>query len=112
MLRNKRRLNVAAGLLAACMAVALCPVTNAEGTSAQPLPVDITAPSAILIETNSGEVLFEKNADERMPPASVTKVMTLLLAVEAIEAGKLSLDDMVSTSENANSMGGKQIWLE
>ncbi len=112
MLGYKRRIKAAAVLLAVCMAVMLCPVVNADTANAQTLPVAITAPSAILIELNSGEVLFEKNADEVMPPASVTKIMTLLLAIEAIEQGKLGLQDMVSTSENASKMGGKQIWLE
>ena len=112
MLGYKRRIRAAAVMLAVCMALMLCPVVNADTENAQTLPVVITAPSAILIEQSSGEVLFEKNADEVMPPASVTKIMTLLLAVEAIEAGKLNLQDMVSTSENASKMGGKQIWLE
>ncbi len=109
---KKRQVRAIAVLLIACMAVMLCPVANAESKNNDALPVSITAPSAILIELNSGEVLFEKNADEVMPPASVTKIMTLLLAVEAIEQGKLGLQDMVSTSENASKMGGKQIWLE
>ena len=68
--------------------------------------------SAILIEAKTGKVLFEQNADEALPPASVTKVMTLLLVMEAIEAGKISLSDMVSASAHACSMGGSQIYLE
>ena len=68
--------------------------------------------SAILMEANTGVVLYEQNADEALPPASVTKVMTLLLVMEAIEDGKIKLDDMVSTSERAASMGGSQIFLE
>ena len=68
--------------------------------------------SAILIEANTGAVLYEQNPDEALPPASVTKVMTLLLVMEAIESGKIKLDDMVSTSERAASMGGSQIFLE
>ena len=68
--------------------------------------------SAILVEAKSGTVLFEQNADEELPPASVTKIMTLLLVMEAIESGQISLNDMVSASENACSMGGSQIYLE
>ena len=68
--------------------------------------------SAILMEASTGEVLYEMNADEALPPASVTKVMTLLLVMEAIEDGRLSLDDTVAASEHACSMGGSQIYLE
>ena len=72
---------------------------------------ELNAKSAILIEAESGRVLYEKNADERRFPASVTKVMTLLLVFEALDSGKLGLDDTVSTSEYASSMGGSQIFL-
>ncbi len=68
--------------------------------------------SVILIEASTGKVLFEQNSDEALPPASVTKIMTLLLVMEAIEEGKLSLDEMVTTSAHAASMGGSQIYLE
>ena len=68
--------------------------------------------SAILIEASTGKVLFEQNADEALPPASVTKVMTLLLVMEAIESGKISLSDTVTASAHACSMGGSQIYLE
>ena len=68
--------------------------------------------SAILIEASTGKVLFEQNADEALPPASVTKVMTLLLVMEAIEDKKISLDDTVTASAHACSMGGSQIYLE
>lgn len=72
----------------------------------------LDAKSAILVEAASGKVLYEKNADEALPPASVTKIMTLLLVMEAIDSGKIAYDDMVSTSNNAASMGGSQIYLE
>ncbi len=72
----------------------------------------ISAPSAILMEKETGRVIYEKNADERLEPASVTKVMTILLIVEAIETGKITLEDMVTTSAYAASMGGSQIYLE
>lgn len=72
----------------------------------------ITAPSAVLMETSTGKILFEKNSHDRRPCASVTKVMTLLLVFEAIDSGKLSLDDTITASEHASSMGGSDIWLE
>lgn len=72
----------------------------------------ITAPSAILMESSSGKVLFEKNPHEQRPCASITKVMTMLLVCEAIDSGKLSLDDTITASAHAASMGGSDIWLE
>ena len=68
--------------------------------------------SAILMEASSGTVLYEQNADEALPPASVTKIMTLLLIMEAIERGNVSYTDTVRASANACSMGGSQIYLE
>lgn len=76
------------------------------------MPDSLPAKSAILMEQQSGKILYEQNADEKLPPASVTKIMTLLLVMEALESGKIHLDDMVVTSEYANSMGGSQIWLK
>ncbi len=75
-------------------------------------PFDINAKSAVLMDVESGEVLYAKNADKALPPASVTKIMTLLLVMEAIDRGDISLQDMVSVSENAASMGGSQVFLE
>lgn len=71
-----------------------------------------TAKSAILIDYATGEVLYEKNADERLAPASMTKIGSMLLIMEAIDSGKLSLDNEVTISEEAASMGGSQIFLE
>ena len=68
--------------------------------------------SAILIEQNSGQILYEKNMHEQLRPASVTKVMTVLLIFEALESRQISLEDKVPCSENAASMGGSQIWLD
>lgn len=68
--------------------------------------------SAVLIEKDTGKVLFESNPHERLAPASITKIMSLLLICEAIDSGKLKLTDSVATSEHAASMGGSQIWLE
>lgn len=74
-------------------------------------PLQLDCKSAILVETNTQTVLYQKNADEALPPASVTKIMTLLLVMEAIESGKLNYTDKVRASANACSMGGSQIYL-
>lgn len=68
--------------------------------------------SAVLMEASTGKVLYEKNANEALPPASVTKIMTLLIVMEAIDNGKIKLSDMVSVSEHAASMGGSQVYLK
>ena len=83
--------------------------TASEEDSAK---VTISAPSAILMEASTGQVLYEKSADEELPPASVTKIMTLLLIFDAMASGKIKLEDEVSTSEYAASMGGSQVFLE
>lgn len=74
--------------------------------------LDLDCKSAILMDAATGTVLYEQNADEALPPASVTKIMTLLIVMEAIDAGALKLDEQVSVSKNAASMGGSQIFLE
>ena len=82
----------------------LCKVYGAEP--------QVSSPSVILMEASTGSVIYEKNADERLRPASVTKVMTLLLIFDALEAGKINLTDEVTVSEYAASMGGSQVFLE
>ncbi len=72
---------------------------------------EINAKSAVLMEASTGQVLYEKNGHEKLPPASVTKVMTMLLIMEALEYNKIALDDIVTCSEYASSMGGSQIYL-
>mgnify|MGYP005783462217 FL=1 len=74
--------------------------------------VTVTAPSVLLMEASTGKVLYEKDADTRRPPASVTKVMTILLIYDALSAGKIHKEDVVTTSEYAASMGGSQVFLE
>lgn len=74
--------------------------------------VDITSSAAVLIEGSTGTIIYDKNKDERLKPASITKVMTLLLIFEALDAGQISLTDEVSVSEHAASMGGSQVFLE
>ena len=73
---------------------------------------DVSAPSAILMEEATGEILYEKNAHERLAPASVTKIMTLLLVMEALESGRIGWDDTVTASAAAAAKGGSQIYLE
>ncbi|HBI03115.1 MAG TPA: D-alanyl-D-alanine carboxypeptidase, partial [Paenibacillaceae bacterium] len=67
---------------------------------------------AVLLDRDTGTVIFEKDAHKPLPPASITKIMTMLLIMEALERGELNLKDMVSTSEYAASMGGSQIFLK
>ncbi len=74
--------------------------------------LNIESESCILIEQTTGKVLYEKNSHEQLRPASVTKIMTILLTMEAIDSGKISLEDSVPCSENASQMGGSQIWLD
>jgi D-alanyl-D-alanine carboxypeptidase (penicillin-binding protein 5/6) len=74
--------------------------------------IPITAEAALLMEETSGKILFEKNPDKPLPPASITKIMTMLLVMERIDQGKAAFSDMVVTSERAMKMGGSQIWLE
>lgn len=74
--------------------------------------LNLEAESAILIEQNSGKILYEHNIHERLHPASVTKVMSLLLIMEALDSGKITLDTQIPCSSNAASMGGSQIWLD
>lgn len=76
------------------------------------IQLDIESPAAVLVESKSGKVLFEKNMNEKRFPASTTKIMTLLLIFEAIENGKISWDDRVVVSEHAAGMGGSQVYLE
>lgn len=95
------------------MLTSLCPTAYAADT-AQPSPAfsSIDAKSAILMEASTGKVLFEKNADTPLPPASVTKVMTILLVLEAIDAQTIALTDPVRISDYASTMGGSQVYLK
>ena len=83
-----------------------------ETTADSGSEVELSAETAILMEAETGTVLFEQDADKELPPASVTKVMTLLLIFDALKEGKISLDEEVTTSEYAASMGGSQVFLE
>ena len=79
---------------------------------AQAAPLEVAGKSALLMDVATGQVLYEKNAHEPLPPASVTKVMTMLLVMEAIDAGKIGWNDMVTASEAAAAKGGSQIYLK
>ncbi len=86
-------------------------ISAAVETAAQPGP-EISAPSAILMEASTGQVVYEKNADESRSPASITKIMTLILIFDALESGRIKMTDEVITSAYAKSMGGSQVFLE
>ena len=81
-------------------------------TEAQAAALQVSAPSAVLMEASTGQVIYEKGADEKRSPASVTKVMTLILIFDALAEGKIALTDEVVTSAYAKSMGGSQVFLE
>ncbi len=101
-----------ASILTALLLCFLLAAPAAALDARDPAAPEVAAPSAVLIERETGTVLYAKDETERRPPASVTKVMTLLLIAEAVDSGELALDDMVTASERAASMGGSQIWLE
>ncbi|MCD7750559.1 MAG: D-alanyl-D-alanine carboxypeptidase [Lachnospiraceae bacterium] len=91
------------------LTVSACVISNSFSVSAA---TEITSPSAIVMEASTGQVIYEKNATERRSPASITKIMTLLLTFEALSEGKISLSDSVITSDYAAGMGGSQVYLE
>lgn len=96
-----------------CLALALMLLCVLQSPAlAAPQGPDVNAKSAVLMEKSTGRVLYEYNAHQPLAPASVTKVMTILLVGEAINSGKITYDDIVTTSEHAASMGGSQIYLE
>jgi D-alanyl-D-alanine carboxypeptidase (penicillin-binding protein 5/6) len=86
--------------------------TKAEVSEEKGSMSNIEAKSALLIEPISGKIIYEKNIDEKFAPASVTKIMTMLLAMEAVDSGKISLEDKVTCSENAKNMGGSTMLLD
>lgn len=109
----KRR--AAALVLTAALLVGLAVPAHAQDVQAGRFALgqfDVPCRAAILIDQESGTVLYEKEADTQMPIASITKVMTLLLVMEGLEEGRFTLEDTVPVTEHAYSMGGSQIWLE
>lgn len=96
-----------------CMGIMLFTVMQNGMTVYAVIPEpDITAPSFVLMEETTGEVICERAADERRSPASITKIMTLILIFDALESGKITLEEEVMTSAYAKSMGGSQVFLE
>ena len=97
-------------LVFGCFAVSAADLPSGEGENAPAL--ELPCVSAVLMDAKTGAVLYAQNPDAALPPASVTKVMTLLLVMEAIDAGKIGLDDMVTVSARAAAMGGSQVYLK
>lgn len=87
-------------------------VFNVNAYAEQTTSLDVNGKSAVLMEPSTGRILLEKNSHEKLAPASITKIMTLILIFDAIQSGKITLDDMVTVSEHASSMGGSQVFLE
>lgn len=106
----KRLICLCTSVILSVILALFSPITALELISSENF--DISAKSAVLMDYNTGTVLYEKNADEPLPPASVTKIMTLLLIMEAIEKGELDANGVVSVSEYAASMGGSQVFLK
>jgi len=113
-------MKIAAIWMSICLAASAVPVSatlpdiipvQAEGTAAAAGP-QVQAPCALLMEASTGQVIYEKQADERRRPASITKIMTLILIFDAIDSGKIKMTDEVVTSAYAKSMGGSQVFLE
>lgn len=103
---------LASMFIAMLLAILPLNLTFANNIDNANTPLEISSKSAILMDVSTGQILYEKNAHDKLPPASVTKVMTMLLICEALDSGKIKLDDKVQISENAASMGGSQIFLE
>ena len=103
--KGEKMKKLVSAFLSLCLIFAFGTTSFADGIS-------VSAKSAILVECSTGRVLFEYEADKQLPPASITKIMTLLLVMEAIESGKLGFETEITASEHACSMGGSQIWLE
>lgn len=99
-------------LISVVLAAALLIVPAGAVETLEEDAITIAAPYAVLVEKSTGDILYEKSAHEHCSPASVTKIMTMLLVIEAIENGQISFDTMVTASETAASMGGSQVWLE
>lgn len=121
MVRRSLALSCAAALCLWLVMMAFAPAAQAAGeepaavetaVEAQAASLSLPCRTAILIDQDTGTVLYEKNADQRVHIASITKVMTLLLIFEAVRAGKFTMDTLVPVSNHAASMGGSQVWLE
>ena len=99
------RKRVFAFLLSLCLLAGILPTGRA-------VELEVPAPSVVLMDAATGQVLYEKDSHARLRPASVTKIMTLLLVMEALDRGQLSWDDTITASQNAVAKGGSQVYLE
>ncbi len=95
-----------------CLILSLILIVNISSITYAERLFNVEAESAILIDVGSGQIIYEKNIHDRKPPASITKIMLLLLTMESLQSGKINLNDEVVISENASSMGGSQVYLE
>ena len=100
------------GMTAAMILASALPAFAQQEQRFEQPAFDVPCKAAMLISQDTGEILYQKNADQQLPIASITKVMTLILTLEALHAGKISMSDTVPVSQHAFSMGGSQIWLE
>ena len=110
----RRGVWVTIAVVVASALIAILALVGAVWRIRGPMRSDIglgAAVSAIVMEASSGEVLYEQSPERRIPPASLAKLMTVLLAVEAVESGQASMLDLVTVSRRAASMGGSQVWL-
>src|SRR5699024_10691224 len=103
--------NILASILITFL-MAMMSLTVVSAEVEDPLNLASDSTSAILIEQNTGQVLFNKNEHEKLPPASMTKIMTLLLIMESLDEGTLTLEEKIRVSERASSMGGSLVFLE
>ena len=99
-------------LIIIIMLVLILPINIVSANEDNGLSLGTSAKSVILMEASTGEIIYQRNANEKLHPASMTKMMSMLLIMEAIEKGNIKWNDMVTASENASSMGGSQILLE
>ena len=101
-------------LMAGVLAAVFClqPVSAKAEQYGNISDLGLSCESAILVEVSGGDILYKQNSDEKLPPASITKIMTLLLIYEAVRDGKITFDDTVTVSAHAASMGGSQVYLE
>jgi len=95
-----------------CILVIISLILPAYTVNAEVQPFDINSKSALLMDAGTGTILYEKNIHEQLPPASVTKIMTMLLVMESLDSNKITLEDKVVVSERASKMGGTQLYLE
>jgi len=112
MKKSRKGKKFISAMLGALLAMNLFVTNISAEESAQSAGINISAKSAVLMEAKTGKILFEKDSRKALPPASITKIMTLLLIYEAVEAGQISWEDEVCVSAHAASMGGSQVYLE